>query len=97
MTAQFFVTVGGICDDARLAHLRVTIETTDGQVLSGVPESPASSFEETPEVDHTGLPPVLVVGGTTVDLESVARVVLERPEAAPEDDDPPAPRGLRAI
>jgi hypothetical protein len=77
--AQFFVSVGKLCADARLAGLTVSLTLADGARVAGVPEPPAET-EAGDELDTTGYADAVTVGGVTVRLSDVVEASLRRPD-----------------
>jgi hypothetical protein len=83
--AQFFVSVGKLCADARLAGLSVCLTLVGGARVEGVPEPPAET-EAGDELDTTGYADAVTVGGDTVRLSDVVEASLRRPgEAEPQE------------
>jgi hypothetical protein len=78
--AQFFVSVGRLCADARLAGLTVCLTVDGGREFVGVPEPPPES-EDTDELDSTGYADAVTVGGIEVQLSDVVAATLRRPDA----------------
>ena len=79
--AQFFVTVGNICADARLAGLTVRLSLDTGEQVTGVPEPPPET-EGSDELDNTGYADVVPFDGIAVPLSEVVEVSLRRPPRA---------------
>lgn len=77
--AQFFVMLGTLVDDARLAHLALELMLEDGTVVFGVPESPASPAQGDNALDDTGYRREVVLDGVRVHLPEVRAVSLARP------------------
>jgi hypothetical protein len=76
--AQFLVSVGKLCADARLGGIIVRVRLVDGTELLGVPEPP-DEVDGTGELDHTGFADALSVDGVTVALSDVAEASILRP------------------
>jgi hypothetical protein len=78
--AQFLVSVGKLCADARLGGLIVGVRLVDGTELLGVPEPP-DEIEGAGQLDDTGFADALRVDGVTVPLSDVAEASIHRPSA----------------
>ena len=76
--AQFFVSVGKLCADARLAGLSVSLTLAGGDRVAGVPEPPVET-EAGDELDATGYVDAVTVGGVTVRLSDVVEASVRRP------------------
>jgi hypothetical protein len=76
--AQFFVSVGKLCADARLAGLTVCLRVADGREFVGVPEPPLET-EADDELDTTGYADAVSVGGVRVPLSDVVEASVRRP------------------
>ncbi len=81
---QFWITVGEVLDDAALTRSTVRLSLSDGQTIEGIPDRPAAGAAPRNELDETGLPPTVAVGGETVELKHVTEIVLVRPPLPPE-------------
>jgi hypothetical protein len=82
--AQFFVSVGKLCSDARLAGLTVCLRVQDGEEWIGVPEPPPET-EADDELDQTGYGDAVTVAGVEVRLSDVTEASIRRPgDARPE-------------
>ena len=79
VVSQFFVSVGKLCADARLARLTVCLRVQDGKEWVGVPEPPPAT-EAADELDQTGYRDVVSVGGVDVRLSDVVEASIRRPE-----------------
>ena len=77
-TAQFYVMVGAVCDQAALAQLTVCFALDDGSVVKGIPASPAPAHADE-ELDHTGYRCDIIVGGAPIQLPAVREVAFARP------------------
>jgi hypothetical protein len=75
--AQFFVTVGRLCADARLAGLTVCLRL-DGHEFVGVPAPPPET-EGGDQLDTTGYADAVWVGGVEVRLSDVVEASVRRP------------------
>ena len=78
---HFFVMVGTVCENARIAQLPVRVMTRDGNQSAGVPQ-PQSAEEAAPdhEVDHTGFARELLIGDEVVALDSVVELTFSLPD-----------------
>jgi hypothetical protein len=76
--AQFFVSVGRLCADARLAGLTVCLTLVGGQQFVGVPDPPPET-EAGDELDTTGYADAVTVGGIEVRLSDVVEASVRRP------------------
>ncbi len=80
VTAQFFVMLGDICDDARLGHLPVRLTLADGTVIEGIPDSARQpSPGDAGPLDDTGVRTMVVIDGVRVALPEVSEVSVVRP------------------
>jgi hypothetical protein len=77
--AQFFVSVGRLCADARLAGLTVALTVDGGREFVGVPEPPPET-EDSDQLDTTGYADAVTVGGIEVRLSDVVAATLRRPD-----------------
>jgi len=82
---HFFLTVGQLLDQAAIGRLRVTLELHDGDVADGVPA--AAGDADGGELDDTGYPRRVKVGGRLVVLDSVRRATIVGPDADPADQE----------
>jgi hypothetical protein len=78
--AQFFVSVGRLCGDARVAELVVRLTLTSGEEVVGVPAPPRET-DGTDELDGTGYADALTVDGVTVALAEVVEASIAHPES----------------
>jgi len=76
--AQFFVSVGKLCADARLAGLTVCLRVVGGREFVGLPEPPPET-ERDHELDTTGYADAISVGGVMVALSDVVEASVRRP------------------
>jgi hypothetical protein len=76
--AQFFVTVGRLCADARLAGLTVCVAVADGRQFAGVPDPPPET-EAADQLDTTGYADAVRVGGVEIRLSDVVEASVRRP------------------
>jgi hypothetical protein len=77
--AQFFVSVGRLCGDARVGGLVVRLTLVSGQEVVGVPAPPRAT-EGADELDGTGYADVLAVDGVAVPLSDVVEASVAHPE-----------------
>ncbi|CAA9478212.1 MAG: hypothetical protein AVDCRST_MAG85-489 [uncultured Solirubrobacteraceae bacterium] len=77
-TAQFFVMLGSVCDNARLADIPVTVRLADGREISGIPQAPASPALGDDELDNTGYRDELVLDEIRVKTADVRQLTLAR-------------------
>lgn len=77
-TAQFYVMVGAICDQARLGQIAVRFALDDGSVVEGIPASPSPAPADA-ELDQTGYRCDISVGTTPIHLPAVREVAFARP------------------
>jgi hypothetical protein len=76
--AQFFVSVGKLCADARLGRLTVCLRVHDGDEWIGVPEPPPET-EADDGLDQTGYRDVVWVDGVAVRLSDITEATIRRP------------------
>jgi hypothetical protein len=76
--AQFFVTVGKLCADARLGGFTMCLRVTDGADLLGVPEPPPET-EGSDQLDTTGYADAVRIGGVEVRLSDIVEASVRRP------------------
>ena len=79
LVAQFFVSVGKLCADARVGRLTVCLTVQDGHEWVGVPEPPPET-EADDELDSTGYRDLVSIGGVDVRLSDVLEASIRRPE-----------------
>jgi hypothetical protein len=79
--AQFFVSVGRLCTDARLAGFTVCLRVKGGEEWIGVPEPPPET-EADDQLDQTGYGDVVTVAGVQVRLSDVTAASIRRPADA---------------
>jgi hypothetical protein len=77
-SSQFFVAVGRLCTDARLAGLTVRLSLDNGEQIVGVPEPPPET-EGGDELDSTGYADKVSVDGVAVPLSDVIEASVRRP------------------
>jgi hypothetical protein len=76
--AQFLVSVGRLCADARLGGLSVRLTLANGDVVVGVPEPPPETQGQG-ELDDTGYADAVTVDGEAVALSDVTEATIQRP------------------
>ena len=79
VTAHFLVAVGDVCESARIARLPVSVRTTGGEDVSGVPEPVPVGESAGNGLDETGYEDTLRIAGRTMRLQEVQQVTLTRP------------------
>jgi hypothetical protein len=77
-TAQFFLSVGRLCGDARIAGLTVHLTLVSGEAIVGVPEPPPE-VQGDEELDDTGYADAVTVAGVAVALSDVVEATLAHP------------------
>ena len=77
--SQFFLSVGTLCGDARIARLTVRLTLITGEELVGVPEPPPET-EGDGELDTIGYADALTVGGVAVALSDVVEASVSHPQ-----------------
>jgi hypothetical protein len=77
--SQFFLSVGRLCGDARIAHLTVRLTLATGDEVVGVPEPPRET-EGDEELDGIGYADSVTVDGTAVALSDVVEASVVHPE-----------------
>jgi hypothetical protein len=89
--AQFLVSVGNLCADARLGGLTVRLVLDNGEQVVGMAAPPPES-DGSDELDSTGYVDCVWVGGVTVPLSEVVEATVQRPTGErPEAVWPPRP------
>jgi hypothetical protein len=78
--AQFFVSVGRLCADARVGGLVVRLTLVSGEELVGVPAPPPEPAGAD-ELDATGYADALSVDGVAVPLSDVVEASIAHPES----------------
>ena len=81
LQAHFLATVGELLDAARIGRLQIRIELADGRFVEGTPGPGTRDGRE--QLDDTGQPRVVDVGGTPVPLAAVRQATLIAPLAPP--------------
>jgi hypothetical protein len=76
--AQFFLSVGRLCADARIGRLSVRLTLVGGEDMVGIPEPPAET-EGHGELDTIGYADALTVDGVAVALSDVVEATLVHP------------------
>ena len=80
-TAQFYVIVGTICDDARVANMAVRVLLRDGRDVVGVPGTATTGGTSGDELDDTGVRRVISVDSHVIRLEDITEISLVVPAA----------------
>jgi hypothetical protein len=85
LSSHFYSTVGQLLDQAAVGRLHVCVELADGEAAEGVP----SGAEPRPdaELDDTGYPPHVRVGGHVVALDRVRRATIMHPSCDQRNDE----------
>jgi hypothetical protein len=78
--AHFFVSVGRLCSDARVAELVVRLTLVSGEEVVGVPVPPRETYG-TDEFDGTGYVDALTVDGVAVPLSDVVEASVAHPRS----------------
>jgi hypothetical protein len=81
IVAQFLISVGKLCTDARLGGLTVCLRVQDGEEWIGVPEPPPET-EADDQLDQTGYGDAVSVAGVEVRLSDVIEASVRRPPDA---------------
>jgi hypothetical protein len=77
---HFFVMIGDICANARLAGLPVVAVTGEGRRVWGIPRPrTVGSSPDPQEVEGTGFARDLVIGDETVALDAVVELRIRLP------------------
>lgn len=76
--AQFFLSVGRLCADARIGGLTVRLRLAGGDEMVGVPEPPPQT-EGPEEMDSTGYADSVSVDGIAVALSEVVEATVSHP------------------
>jgi hypothetical protein len=77
--AQFFISVGRLCADARVARLIVCLSLANGEEFVGVPAPPPET-EGGDELDSTGYVDMVSVDGVAVALSDVVEASVYGPD-----------------
>ena len=72
---------GKVWDDARVGSIELRVTFLDGQMLGGVPASPAADPDSAAEIDDTGYARYVWFEDRRVDLAEVREVTIVRPDA----------------
>ena len=81
--SQFFLSVGRLCDDARIAGLTVRVRLAEGEELEGVPAPPRHT-EGADELDAIGYADSVTVGGVDIALSDVVEASVVHPARRPD-------------
>jgi hypothetical protein len=76
--AQYLVSIGKLCADARVGRLAVQLRPTSGDWVVGVPEAPREA-EGGEQLDDTGYADAITVDGVAVRLSDVIEASIRRP------------------
>lgn len=79
LRSHFYTSVGQLLDQAAIGRLDVRLELFDGNQIEGVPLR--SAHREDAELDETGYPRSIKVGGHVVVLERVRQAAILHPDA----------------
>ena len=79
---HYFVMVGQLLDNALIGGVLVRLTLRDGVVVQGVPHMPAAAAS-VQELDDTGYPRWVTLGGRTVDMTEVREATIVFPPALP--------------
>ena len=77
--AHFLATVGELVDAARIGRLTICVELADGRRVEGTPGP--QGRDDGGQLDHTGQPEIIHLGGTPVPLGDIRRATLLAPPA----------------
>ena len=77
LSAHFYSTVGQLLDQAAVGRLEVCVELSDGAAAEGVPSKARERSDV--ELDDTGYPHHVRVGGRLVALDQVRRATIVHP------------------
>jgi hypothetical protein len=83
--SQFFLSVGRLCGDARIARLTVRLRLLTGEEVVGVPEPPPETEGEG-ELDTIGYADAVTVDGVAVTLSDVVEATVAHPQRRPGQD-----------
>jgi hypothetical protein len=78
--SQFFLSVGRLCADARIAGLTVRLRLANGDEIAGIPEPPPETEGEG-ELDTIGYADAVTVDTTVVALSDVVEASVTHPGA----------------
>ena len=81
--SQFFLSVGRLCDDARIAGLTVRVWLAGGEELAGVPGPPLPT-EGADELDAIGYADAVTIGGVDIALSDVVEASVVHPARRPD-------------
>ena len=76
--SQFFLSVGKLCDDARIGRLTVRLMLAGGAEVVGVPASPLPT-NGAEELNATGYADAVTVGNVAVALSDVVEASIVHP------------------
>jgi hypothetical protein len=83
LSSHFYSTVGQLLDQAAVGRLHVCVELADGQAAEGVPSRAGTPADA--ELDDTGYPHHVRVGGHVVALDRVRRATIVHPSCSQHD------------
>jgi hypothetical protein len=84
LSSHFYATVGQLLDQAAVGRLQVCVELSDGGAAEGVPSRAGERLDA--ELDDTGYPHHVRVGGRLVPLDRVRRATIMHPHYGQRDD-----------
>ena len=84
LSSHFYATVGQLLDQAAVGRLQVCVELSDGGAAEGVPSRAGERLD--PELDDTGYPHHVRVGGRLVALDRVRRATIMHPHYGQRDN-----------
>jgi hypothetical protein len=76
--AQFFLSVGRLCADARIGGMTVRLRLAGGDEIVGIPQPPPET-EGPDEMDGTGYADSVSVDGIAVSLSEVVEATVSHP------------------
>jgi len=76
--AQFFLSVGRLCADARIGGMTVRLRLAGGDEIVGIPQPPPET-EGPDEMDGTGYADSVSVDGVAVSLSDVVEATVSHP------------------
>jgi hypothetical protein len=84
LSAHYYSTVGQLLDLAAVGRLQVRVELSDGVAAEGVPSKTRERSDA--ELDDTGYPHHVRIGGQLLALEQVRRATIVHPYGGRGDD-----------
>jgi hypothetical protein len=76
--AQFFLSVGRLCADARIGGLTVRLTLAGGNEVAGIPQPPPET-EGADQLDHIGYADSVSIDGVVVTLSEVVEALVMHP------------------